>query len=79
MAKNNMAPARAVTRRRAGGATPPVSTSTNGGARRDPSHEEIAEAAYQRFLSRGGGHGSDFDDWLEAERELREGKLAKSR
>jgi hypothetical protein len=38
---------------------------------RRPTPEEIAEAAYQRYLSRGGQHGSDFDDWLEAERELR--------
>ena len=37
----------------------------------DPSYAEIAEAAYQRYLSRGGSHGRDFDDWLEAERELR--------
>ena len=36
-----------------------------------PSYEEIAEAAYQRYLSRGGEHGQDWDDWLEAERELR--------
>ena len=36
-----------------------------------PSYEEIAEAAYHRYLSRGGRHGQDFEDWLEAERELR--------
>ena len=36
-----------------------------------PSYEEIAEAAYHRYLSRGGNHGQDFEDWLEAERELR--------
>jgi hypothetical protein len=36
-----------------------------------PSHDEIAEAAYQRYLQRGGGHGMDFEDWLEAERALR--------
>lgn len=36
-----------------------------------PTPEEIAEAAYQRYLSRGGQHGADFDDWVEAERELR--------
>ena len=36
-----------------------------------PSVDEIAEAAYHRFLSRGGSHGGDFDDWVEAERELR--------
>lgn len=37
-----------------------------------PTHDEIAEAAYQRYLKRGTGHGSDFDDWIEAERQLRE-------
>ena len=36
-----------------------------------PSYEEIAAAAYQRFLSRGGGDGRDFEDWVEAERALR--------
>ena len=36
-----------------------------------PSYDEIAEAAYQRYLKRGGGDGQDFDDWLEAERELK--------
>ena len=35
-----------------------------------PSFDEIATAAYLRFLDRGGRHGSDFDDWVEAEREL---------
>jgi hypothetical protein len=35
------------------------------------SHNEIAEAAYQRYLNRGGAHGQDIDDWMEAERELR--------
>jgi hypothetical protein len=43
----------------------------NGETRHDPTHAEIAEAAYHRYLSRHGAHGSDFDDWLEAERELR--------
>jgi hypothetical protein len=36
-----------------------------------PTDEEIAEAAYQRYLRRGSEHGRDWDDWLEAERELR--------
>jgi len=35
-----------------------------------PSFDEIAEAAYLRFVSRGGTDGSDFDDWVAAEREL---------
>jgi hypothetical protein len=50
----------------------------NGDARADPSHEEIAEAAYHRYLSRRGGHGSDFDDWVEAERDLRSRAKPKS-
>jgi hypothetical protein len=37
----------------------------------EPTYEQIAEAAYQRYLSRGGGDGMDFEDWLEAERDLR--------
>ena len=37
----------------------------------DPTYDEIAEAAYHRYLRRGGGDGQDFDDWVEAERELR--------
>jgi hypothetical protein len=37
----------------------------------EPSEEDIRMRAYQRYLERGGGHGLDFDDWLEAERELR--------
>ena len=36
-----------------------------------PTYEEIAEAAYRRYLERGGQHGYDFDDWLDAERSLR--------
>ena len=44
---------------------------TNGDARHDPTHDEIAEAAYHRYLSRQGAGGSDFDDWVEAERDLR--------
>jgi len=37
----------------------------------NPSYDEIAEAAYHRYLRRGGGDGQDFDDWVEAERELK--------
>lgn len=36
-----------------------------------PSHDQIAEAAYRRYLNRGGEHGRDLEDWVEAERELR--------
>jgi hypothetical protein len=37
----------------------------------EPSEEDIRLRAYHRYLERGGGHGMDFEDWLEAERELK--------
>jgi hypothetical protein len=37
----------------------------------EPSEHDIRLRAYQRYLERGGGHGMEFDDWVEAERELR--------
>ena len=37
----------------------------------NPAYDEIAVAAYHRYLGRGGQDGGDFDDWVEAERELR--------
>jgi len=43
------------------------SASESGG----PSEDDIRDRAYHRYLQRGGGHGMDFDDWLEAERELK--------
>src|SRR5262245_8316773 len=39
----------------------------------EPSEEDIRLRAYHRYLQRGGGDGMDFDDWLEAERELKKG------
>ena len=36
-----------------------------------PSDDDIRHRAYQRYLERGGHQGSEFDDWVEAERELR--------
>lgn len=59
-------------------AAPPIDlasvagTEPRGNGKTQPSHDEIAEAAYFRHLRRGGGgHGDDFEDWIEAERELR--------
>ena len=40
----------------------------------EPSEEDIRMRAYQRYLQRGGYHGMDFEDWLEAERELKRAK-----
>lgn len=32
--------------------------------------DRIAQRAYELYLARGGTHGSDWDDWLAAEREI---------
>jgi hypothetical protein len=37
----------------------------------NPGYDEIAEAAYHRYLGRGGQDGGDVDDWVKAEGELR--------
>jgi hypothetical protein len=36
-----------------------------------PSEDDIRLRAYHRYLERGGVPGMAFDDWLEAERELK--------
>jgi len=48
-----------------------MTTEGNGNATPAPTYEQIAEAAYHRYLERGGQDGYDFDDWLDAERSLR--------
>jgi hypothetical protein len=35
-----------------------------------PTQEEIALRAYYIYLQRGGAPGNEFDDWMQAEREL---------
>ncbi len=35
-----------------------------------PSEEQVRVRAYQIYLERGGQHGHDADDWLQAEYEL---------
>jgi Protein of unknown function (DUF2934) len=35
-----------------------------------PTHEEIGLRAHQIYIERGGTHGQDIEDWLQAEREL---------
>jgi hypothetical protein len=37
-----------------------------------PSPEEIRQRAFEIHIERGGIHGCDLEDWLEAEGELRE-------
>jgi Protein of unknown function (DUF2934) len=37
-----------------------------------PSHEEIRRRAFEIHIERGGIHGCDLDDWMQAEKELTE-------
>jgi hypothetical protein len=69
--KSTDATARPATRRRAAGGASTAGAADDSDVR-NPTHAEIAEAAYRRYLNRGGEHGRDFDDWLEAEQELRQ-------
>jgi hypothetical protein len=38
--------------------------------------DAIARRAFEFYCARGGGHGQDVDDWLEAEREVKNGATA---
>jgi len=42
----------------------------------DNGHEATARRAYDIFERRGHEHGRDLEDWLQAERELRETKIS---
>ncbi len=37
----------------------------------EPTTEAVAQRAYEKFQARGGVHGNDLQDWLEAEQELK--------
>jgi len=37
----------------------------------EPTEDDIRTRAYHRYLERGGRHGGDFDDWVEAEKDLK--------
>ncbi len=63
------AAAAAPTRKRAAA---PKKTNGNGAALAPtPTEDDIRLRAYHRYLERGGASGGDFDDWLEAERDLK--------
>jgi hypothetical protein len=65
MAKRTAAPAPAKKRTAA-------PKKTNGAVRTpEPTEDDIRIRAYHRYLERGGVPGSDFDDWLEAEKDLK--------
>jgi len=55
-------------------ATSPASVSEQSVAANEPTHEEIKQRAYSIYLLRGGADGHDLDDWLQAEREIREAR-----
>lgn len=46
---------------------------TNGAAEQLNDAEAVARRAYEIYQNRGGNDGSDLDDWLEAERQLKPG------
>jgi hypothetical protein len=57
------------------GAPPPDTLGIQPGVEgHEPTEDDIRRRAYERYLERGGGHGTDFEDWLEAEREIRNRK-----
>ena len=37
----------------------------------EPTEDDIRRRAHERYLERGGGHGTDFEDWIRAEEELK--------
>jgi hypothetical protein len=49
---------------------PAAAQTDTAGNERTVNHEEIAARAYEIYQARGGSDGADFDDWLQAEREL---------
>jgi Protein of unknown function (DUF2934) len=66
------APAQPKPKRVRSSAAPPDSSADAASA--EPTVDDIRRRAYQRYLERGGNHGQHFDDWLEAEKELRSRK-----
>jgi hypothetical protein len=57
----------------------PSSASEQQAAEGHPTREEIELRAYLIYIERGGAHGRDVEDWLQAERELLEkyGKIVR--
>ena len=53
--------------------------SVNGSPWTDQQFDRISRRAYERYEHRGGAHGHDAEDWLEAERQEREDATAESK
>lgn len=47
-----------------------TSTKSNGASASLTDPDAVSRRAYEIYQRRGGNHGADLDDWLEAEREL---------
>jgi len=67
---------------RRNGGTEPQATEASGGEERAAGtggnlelDTEIRRRAYQLYVERGGEHGRDLDDWLQAKREFESGAL----
>jgi Protein of unknown function (DUF2934) len=71
MAKKTSASPPTVRKRTAPGKKPNGASHEPETASGSPSDEEIRLRAYHRYLDRGAGHGSDLDDWVEAEKDLK--------
>jgi hypothetical protein len=66
-----MAETRRRTERRS--ATPEAEgPSTQADRNGNPNSDEVARRAYELYEHRGGEHGRDWDDWFQAEQEVRE-------
>ena len=50
-----------------------ASKKANGHADNFNDQDAVARRAYEIYQNRGGNHGADLDDWLEAERQLKPG------
>ena len=51
--------------------TAPVTKASEEIVETEPTFEQIRQRAYEIYLSRGDQPGDEFQDWLQAERELR--------
>jgi hypothetical protein len=49
------------------------SKKSNGAGDHFNDSDAVARRAYEIYQNRGGDHGADLDDWLEAERQLKSG------
>ena len=41
--------------------------------------KKIAERAYKKYVEKGGQHGNDLSDWLEAEKEIKAEEKSKAK